>query len=98
MYRTVINGKEVIVKLSTKLGKEVQERTTIYEAVLSVVERVLPRENQYNFAVHHKNTGLIIGEVHRGEVIVFSVEHIVDQQNIFQQHINNRSFEQGANF
>lgn len=98
MYRTMVDGKEVIVTLSTKLGKTVQDRSTVYEAVLSVVARVLPREKQLNFAVNHKGIGLIIGEVQRGEVIVFSVEHIIDQQNIFQQHASGYSFEQGASF
>jgi hypothetical protein len=98
MYRTTVNGKEIIVKLSTKLVKEVADRTPIYESVLSISERVLSRLEQTSFAVNHKDIGLIIGEVHRGEVIVFSVEHIIEKQNIFQQHLFGHAFEHGANF
>ncbi|MFD3446036.1 hypothetical protein ACFDTO_15690 [Microbacteriaceae bacterium 4G12] len=98
MYRTIMNGKEIIIKLSTKLGKEITtDRTPIYEAVLSIADRVLTRKDQMTFAVNHKHIGLIIGEVQRGEVIVFSVEHIIDKVNIFQEHTFRQSFEEGMN-
>ncbi|MFX3622751.1 MAG: cytoplasmic protein [Ectobacillus sp.] len=96
MYRTTVGGKEIIVKLATKLAKGLEDRTPVYEAVLSVAPRVLSRPEQTSFAVH-SNMGLIIGEVHRGEIVVFSVEHIIEKQNIFQQLLE-QTFERGANF
>ncbi|WP_051317265.1 hypothetical protein [Ectobacillus panaciterrae] len=98
MYRTTVNEKEIIVKLSTKLIKEVENRTPVYESVVSIAQRVLQRPEQVSFAVNHKEIGLIIGEVHRGEIVVFSVEHIIEKQNIFQQQLLDRNFEQGASF
>ena len=41
------------------------------------------KTKQPTFAVNHEIFGLIIGEVQRGEVTVFAVEHIIPKQNIF---------------
>ncbi len=43
----------------------------------------LLQTKQPTFAVNHEIFGLIIGEVQRGEVTVFAVEHIIPKQNIF---------------
>ncbi|HDX9579743.1 TPA: cytoplasmic protein [Bacillus pseudomycoides] len=82
MYRTTINEKEIIITLAAKLRKEVTDRNSLYEAVLQIAERLL-QTNQPTFAVNHEILGLIIGEVQRGEVTVFAVEHIIPKQNIF---------------
>ncbi|MCM3738114.1 cytoplasmic protein [Bacillus cytotoxicus] len=82
MYRTTINEKEIIITLAAKLRKEVTDRNALYEAVLQIAERLL-QTTQPTFAVNHEILGLIIGEVQRGEVTVFAVEHIIPKQNIF---------------
>lgn len=82
MYRTVVKGKEIIITLSPKLRKEVTNRNALYEAVLTVIERVL-QTKQVTFAVNNEGFGLIIGEVQHGEVTVFAVEHIIPRDNIF---------------
>lgn len=82
MYRTTVKGKEVIITLSPKLRKEVTNRDALYEAVLTVTERIL-QTKQMTFAVNNEKFGLIIGEVQHGEVTVFAVEHIIPRENIF---------------
>ena len=82
MYRTTVNGKEIIITLAPKIRKEVTDRNPLYEAVLQTIERLL-QTKQPTFAVNHETFGLIIGEVQRGEVTVFAVEHIIPKQNIF---------------
>lgn len=83
MYRTVINEKEIIITLAPKIRKEVTDRNSLYETVLKAVERLL-QTKQPTFAINHEIFGLIIGEVQRGEVTVFAVEHIIPKQNIFE--------------
>ncbi|PEA53467.1 cytoplasmic protein [Bacillus pseudomycoides] len=82
MYRTTVNEKEIIITLSSKIRKEITDRNPLYEAVLQLAERLL-QTKQPTFAVNHEIFGLIIGEVQRGEVTVFAVEHIIPKQNIF---------------
>ncbi|WP_242142723.1 MULTISPECIES: cytoplasmic protein [unclassified Bacillus cereus group] len=82
MYRTIIHGKEIIITLGPKIRKEATDRNSLYEAVLQTAERLL-QTKQPTFAVNHDEFGLIIGEVQRGEVTVFAVEHIIPKQNIF---------------
>ncbi|MBC6972556.1 cytoplasmic protein [Bacillus sp. Xin] len=81
MYRTTVNGKEIIITLAPKIRKEVTDRNPLYEAVLQTIERLL-QTKQPTFAVNHEIFGLIIGEVQRGEVTVFAVEQIIPKQNI----------------
>ncbi|MCP1123250.1 cytoplasmic protein [Bacillus sp. 3103sda1] len=82
MYRTIVNEKEIIITLAPKIRKEVTDRNPLYETVLQTAERLL-QTKQPTFAVNHEILGLIIGEVQRGEVTVFAVEHIIPKQNIF---------------
>ena len=82
MYRTTVNEKEIIITLAAKIRKEVTDRNPLYEAVLQIAEQLLQTKQQ-TFAVNHEILGLIIGEVQRGEVTVFAVEHIIPKQNIF---------------
>ncbi|WP_020059528.1 hypothetical protein [Bacillus sp. 123MFChir2] len=82
MYRTTVNEKEIIITLSSKIRKEITDRNPLYEAVLPLAERLF-QTKQPTFAVNHEIFGLIIGEVQRGEVTVFAVEHIIPKQNIF---------------
>ncbi|MCP8968823.1 cytoplasmic protein [Ectobacillus ponti] len=96
MYRTTVNGQEIIIKVSLRLAKESVDRDAVYESVLSIAERLLCRPEQADFAVHNKEIGLIIGEVQRGSITVFAVEHIIQKQNIFRQHMQDYMFEEGA--
>ncbi|WP_369900293.1 cytoplasmic protein [Bacillus manliponensis] len=82
MYRTMVKGKEIIITLSPKLRKEVTNRDALYEAILTVTERVL-QTKQVTFAVNNEEFGLIIGEVQHEKVTVFAVEHIIPRDNIF---------------
>ncbi|ENQ3108245.1 hypothetical protein SAMN04488168_102343 [Bacillus sp. 491mf] len=82
MYRTTVNEKEIIITLAAKIRKEVTDRNSLYETVLQIAERLF-QTKQPTFAVNHEILGLIIGEVQRGEVTVFAVEHIIPKQNIF---------------
>ena len=81
MYRTTIDGKEIIITLAPKIRK-ITDRNPLYEAVFQNAARLL-QTKQPTFAVNHEIFGLIIGEVQRGEVTVFAVEHIIPKQNIF---------------
>lgn len=83
MYRTIIFEREILIKLSSKLIKEVEDRAPIYYAVLSIVENVLRHEQKTSFAVVHETLGLIIGEVVQADIVVFSVEYIIDKHNLY---------------
>ncbi|KEK24718.1 hypothetical protein [Bacillus gaemokensis] len=96
MYRTTVNGKEIIITLAPKIRKEVIDRDPLYEAVLHTAERLL-QTKQPTFAVNHEIFGLIIGEVQRGDVTVFAVEHIIPKQNIFGSKKFFSTMEQQAN-
>ncbi|MDM5154233.1 cytoplasmic protein [Bacillus sp. DX1.1] len=96
MYRTTVNGTEIMITLSPKIRKEVTERNPLYEAVLQTAERLL-HTKQPTFAVNHETFGLIIGEVQSGEVIVFAVEHIIPRQNIFGSGNHFTTIERRAN-
>ncbi|EEL51309.1 MULTISPECIES: hypothetical protein [Bacillus cereus group] len=96
MYRTTVNGKEIIITLAPKIRKEVTDRNPLYEAVLQTIERLL-QTKQPTFAVNHETFGLIIGEVQRGEVTVFAVEHIIPKQNIFGSQTFFSTIERRAN-
>ncbi|WP_018782513.1 MULTISPECIES: hypothetical protein [Bacillus] len=96
MYRTTVNGKEIIITLAPKIRKEITDRDPLYEAVLQTVERLL-QTKQPTFAVNHTILGLIIGEVQGGEVTVFAVEHIIPKQNIFGSQNFFSTIEQRAN-
>ncbi|MBO1624535.1 cytoplasmic protein [Bacillus arachidis] len=96
MYRTTVNGKEIIITLAPKIRKEIKDRNPLYEAVLQTVERLL-QTKQLTFAVNHEVLGLIIGEVQRGEVTVFAVENIIPKQNIFGSNDFFSTIEQRAN-
>lgn len=96
MYRTTVNGKEIIITLAPKIRKEVTDRNPLYEAVLQTIERLL-QTKQPTFAVNHEIFGLIIGEVQRGEVTVFAVEHIIPKQNIFGSQTFFSTIERRAN-
>ncbi|PFK47329.1 cytoplasmic protein [Bacillus cereus] len=96
MYRTTVNGKEIIITLAPKIRKEVMDRNPLYEAVLQTIERLL-QTKQLTFAVNHEIFGLIIGEVQRGEVTVFAVEHIIPKQNIFGSQTFFSTIERRAN-
>lgn len=97
MYRTSVKGQEIIIKLSSKLVKENVNRTKVYEAVLSVTESLLQKNEQSSFAVFHEGIGMITGEVVRSSVIVFYVDHIITRQNIYKQE-GLDFLEEGANF
>ncbi|PGE96759.1 cytoplasmic protein [Bacillus pseudomycoides] len=96
MYRTTVNGKEIIITLAPKIRKEITDRDPLYEAVLQTVERLL-QTKQPTFAVNHAILGLIIGEAQGGEVTVFAVEHIIPKQNIFGSQNFFSTIEQRAN-
>lgn len=66
MYRTTIDGKEIIITLAPKIRKEITDRNPLYEAVFHNAARLL-QTTQPTFAVNHEIFGLIIGEVQRGE-------------------------------
>ncbi|PEA89418.1 cytoplasmic protein [Bacillus thuringiensis] len=96
MYRTTIDGKEIIITLAPKIRKEITDRNPLYEAVFHNAARLL-QTKQPTFAVNHQIFGLIIGEVQRGEVTVFAVEHIIPKQNIFGPKNFFSTIEQQAN-
>ncbi|HDR7513237.1 cytoplasmic protein [Bacillus mobilis] len=96
MYRTTIDEKEIIITLAPKIRKEITDRNPLYEAVLHTAARLL-QTKQPTFAVNHEVFGLIIGEVQRGEVTVFAVEHIIPKQNIFGSNNFFSTIEQQAN-
>ncbi|KFN02967.1 cytoplasmic protein [Bacillus clarus] len=96
MYRTTIDGKEIIITLAPKIRKEITDRNPLYEAVLYNTARLL-QTKQPTFALNHEVFGLIIGEVQRGEVTVFAVEHIIPKQNIFGPNNFFSTIEQQAN-
>lgn len=77
MYRTTIDGKEIIITLAPKIRKEITDRNPLYEAVFHNLLQDYLQTKQPTFAVNHEIFGLIIGEVQRGEVTVFAVEHII---------------------
>jgi hypothetical protein len=97
MYRTYINEQEIIIKLSTKLQRDVHDRVPVYEAVKSVAPRVLIHPQQISFAVNDANLGLIIGEVQRGAITVFAVEHIIQKSHIFGDKYVIEEIEREAN-
>ncbi len=86
MYRTTIDGKEIIITLAPKIRKEITDRNPLYEAVFHNAARLL-QTKQPTFAVNHEIFGLIIGEVQRGEVTVFAVEHIIRSKIYLDQTI-----------
>ncbi|QWH60235.1 cytoplasmic protein [Bacillus mycoides] len=96
MYRATIDGKEIIITLAQKIRKEITDRNPLYEAVFKNAARLL-QTKQPTFAVNHEVFGLIIGEVQRGEVTVFAVEHIIPKQNIFGPNTFFSTIEQQAN-
>ena len=81
MYRTTIDGKEIIITLAPKSEKKLLIEIH-YMKRYFIIARLL-QTKQPTFAVNHEIFGLIIGEVQRGEVTVFAVEHIIPKQNIF---------------
>lgn len=83
MYRTIICGQEILIKLSFKLIKEVKDRGPIYNAVLSIAEDALTREEKNCFAIMDDTLGYIIGDIVRADVVVFSVEYVIDKQNLY---------------
>ncbi|MBO9128174.1 cytoplasmic protein [Bacillus sp. 165] len=97
MYRTNVKGQEVFIKLSAKLVKEKLNRTQVYEAVLRIAESLIEKKEQSSFALFEDKIGMITGEVVRGNIVVFYVDHIITRQNIYKQE-NLDFLEEGANF
>ena len=64
MYRTTIDGKEIIITLAPKIRKEITDRNPLYEAVFQNAARLL-QTKQPTFAVNHEIFGLIIGGTKR---------------------------------
>ena len=92
MYRTTIDGKEIIITLAPKIRKEITDRNPLYEAVFHNAARLL-QTKQPTFAVNHEIFGLIIGEVQRGSNSVCSGTYYSEAKYIWtkQFFLDNRT-------
>jgi hypothetical protein len=83
MYRTTINGQEIVVRFTLSLGKrdDALEKQLI-KTVLQLEEKLLQFKNQC-FAISHP-TGLIVAYVKEGELLDVQIQQIVPFENVLK--------------
>jgi hypothetical protein len=82
MYRTSINGQQVVIRFPLLFANKNQLQTElIFQTVLSLGERLLLYKNDC-LAINTTNGGLIILYIQDGEVLDVQIQQVVPNENI----------------
>jgi hypothetical protein len=83
MYRCRINDQEVILRLSPKIYKGHNDKDYIYQAILSLEDKLFDFDEGQPFAIATGQDSLIIAEIEQRELTVITVHHIVEKSFVF---------------
>ena len=79
MFRCKVNGREVILRVSARLCDKDINRDKLYKHILSLGDRLLEFKDGHSFAVKTGSQSLIIADVTYGELVVITIQHIINQ-------------------
>ena len=83
MYRGVIRGKEVIIRLGRRLEQANIDRDKIYNMVMSYGEAVFEKGKD-SFCIYNDRIGMIVGEVEQNEIPVIRVDYLIQNENVYE--------------
>ncbi|WJQ08395.1 hypothetical protein QT235_07345 [Geobacillus stearothermophilus] len=83
MYRGKIAGKEVIVRLGSRVSRRYFSDNKIYNMVLSYGESAF-RKGQDTFCIYNDRVGLIVAEVEQQDVPVIRIDYIIENENVYE--------------
>jgi hypothetical protein len=84
MYRTSINGHEIVIRFALsmeKVDEELEKR--LIETVLRLEERLLIYKNQC-IAIMHSKEGMLVIYIHEGELLDVQIQQYVPLENILE--------------
>ncbi|PFJ03196.1 hypothetical protein [Priestia megaterium] len=87
MYRTQVNGKEIILLFSTLEAAKSRsnlEKEQIYKRVLHLNEQLLMFQNGTSFTIGDP-LGLIVAQVKKSDLTTIYIEHIIDKQFMYDR-------------
>ena len=83
MYRGIIGGKEVIVRLGKRLEQVNMDRDKIYNTVMSYGEALFGKGND-SFCIFTDRLGIIVGEIEQNEIPVIRIDYLIQSENVYE--------------
>ncbi|MFS0863305.1 hypothetical protein [Fredinandcohnia sp. 179-A 10B2 NHS] len=87
MYRFTYNGQEVIIRFTSTTQKIDNNKEFLYKKIMSISDKIINAAHGTSFVIVDDIGRLVVGTVERGELLVISVRHIIDKNNVFVENI-----------
>ncbi|MFT4414138.1 hypothetical protein ACLM5H_09780 [Fredinandcohnia humi] len=81
MYRFGYKGQEIIIRFTSHASNSNKEY--VYKKIASILDEIIGADNGTSFIVEDDKRRLVVGEIQKGELIVISIQHIVETTQIF---------------
>ncbi|MBM7703243.1 hypothetical protein [Metabacillus iocasae] len=87
MYRSQVNGQEIILLFSLKETSTVrtsEEKESVYKRILQLGDKLLSFNDGTSFTIGDP-LGLIVAQVKKSDLTTIYIEHIIDKQFMYHE-------------
>src|SRR5690554_2808825 len=83
MFRHNYNGKEIIIRFTSKSISTKVNKDYLYKKIVAICEYIMAADHETPFVVEDDQGRLAVGTVQQGELTVISIHHIVEHSHMF---------------